>query len=87
MITNKDIYKDTEYAVSIEKKVASDFEKALLRMAIVQVKLLHNIRSNQVEIMKSQGINLKEPKKTGTDNTSSGDLTQINNTAVNAKTE
>jgi len=65
MLSNKDIFKEGKDAEDVRSKLESDYEKAMLKMAILHVKLLHNIRTNQVEIMKATQVPLKEPKKDG----------------------
>lgn len=45
------------------KGLNDPYQKAMLKGAILQVKLLHNIRTNIVVVMKHMGIKLVEPKK------------------------
>ena len=63
MLTNKDIHLETEYIESVREKLKDEYEKASLKSLVLIVKLLHNIRTNMVMVMKEQGIKLVEPKE------------------------
>ena len=45
------------------EKLKDEYEKASLKGLTLIVKLLHNIRTNMVMVMKEQGIKLVEPKE------------------------
>lgn len=62
MLANSDIFEELENAEKVREGLKSDYEKASLKCLILIVKLLHNIRSNTVAVMKSQGIELIKPK-------------------------
>jgi hypothetical protein len=58
MISNKHLYeeiKSLEKSYDVEK---DDYKKAVLKANILQVKLLHNMRTNQVVQMRANDINL-----------------------------
>lgn len=61
MVTNKDIYEELEGVEKIRVGLKDEFQKALIKLEELQVKLLHNIRTNIVTVMKAQGIKLVEP--------------------------
>lgn len=62
MLANADIFEELEAVEKVREGLKSEFEKAQLKCAVLTVKLLHNIRSNMVAVMKSQGIELIKPK-------------------------
>ena len=62
MLANADIFEELEAVEKVRDDLKSEFEKAQLKCAVLTVKLLHNIRSNMVTVMKSQGIELAKPK-------------------------
>lgn len=62
MLANEDIYEELEAIELMREGLKSEYEKAQLKLAILTVKLLHNIRSNMVTVMKHQGIDLIKPK-------------------------
>lgn len=61
MLSSVDIHKEIEIAEETTKN-SSVAEIATVKLLTLVIKLLHNIRTNQTEIMKKQGIELKEPK-------------------------
>jgi hypothetical protein len=62
MLANKHIYSEIELAEKIRENLDSDYEKAMLKMAILNIKLQHNIRTNMTTIMKFFKIPLVEPE-------------------------
>jgi len=62
MLTNQDIYEEIEKIETIRESLKSEYEKAQLKGTVLLLKLLHNVRSNMVAVMKSQGIELIKPK-------------------------
>ena len=56
MIKSEHLHKDIETLVNIEKNLQSPYEQAMLRASILNLKLLVNIRQNQVQIMNAQGV-------------------------------
>jgi hypothetical protein len=62
MLSNEDLYDELETIEKVREGLKSEFEKAQLKALVLGVKLLHNIRSNMVTIMKHQGIDLIKPK-------------------------
>ena len=68
MLKNDDIYKEIEEAEAIRTALKSDYEKAMLKMTILNVKLSHNIRTNITTVMKFFKIPLvKAGKREGED--------------------
>jgi hypothetical protein len=63
MLSNKDLYEEIVSAEKTRDDLKSDYEKAMLKMAILQVKLSHNLRTNIVSVMKFLKIPLVEPKQ------------------------
>jgi len=62
MLSNEDLYDELETIEKVREGLKSEFEKAQLKALVLGVKLLHNIRSNMVTVMKHQGIDLIKPK-------------------------
>jgi hypothetical protein len=62
MLANADIFEELEAIEKVRDGLKSEFEKAQLKGLVLTVKLLHNIRSNMVTVMKAQGIELVKPK-------------------------
>jgi hypothetical protein len=60
MLANKHIYEEIKYIEDVREKIKDDYEKANLKAQVLIVKLLHNIRTNMVNVMKHQGIPLVE---------------------------
>lgn len=56
MIKSEHLHKDITELVAIEKELKSPYERAMLRASILNLKLLVNIRQNQVQIMTAQGV-------------------------------
>ncbi len=68
MITSTDIFQEVVNAIELVDKTGTDYEKSMIKLLSIAIKLLHNIRTNQTEIMKSQGITLKKPEKANEEN-------------------
>ena len=65
MISNKDLYKEIKLMddfVAAEKDV---YKKTLIKGVTLVIKLLHNLRTNTVAVMKHQGIELIKPREEG----------------------
>ncbi len=62
MLANKDIYEEIELAEKGREILKDEGMKILIKQAILQTKLLHNIRTNSTAIMKHFKIPLIEPK-------------------------
>jgi hypothetical protein len=57
MIKSEHLHKDITDLVAVENSdKLSLYEKAMLRASILNLKLLVNIRQNQVQIMNAQGV-------------------------------
>ena len=63
MLSNKHLYAEIELGEKTRETLESDYEKAMLKMSILNVKLLHNIRTNMTTIMKFFKIPLVEPEE------------------------
>ena len=63
MLTNKDIYEELEAAEKIRTGLKDESTKTLIKLAVLQTKILHNIRTNIVTVMKHMGVKLVEPSK------------------------
>lgn len=62
MIKSSDIFEEVQKALTEVEKDGSVYEKAQIRLLSIVVKLLHNVRTNQTEVMKKQGVELKKPE-------------------------
>jgi hypothetical protein len=62
MLANKDIFKEVELAEKVRESSKDEIAKAQLKMQILTVKLLHNIRTNMVSVMRHNNIPLVEPE-------------------------
>ena len=62
MIANDDLHKELAVIDEAIKNEKEPIVKHLLKIGSIIIKLLHNIRSNQVTVMKSSGVKLVEPK-------------------------
>ncbi len=62
MLSNRHIHEELEQAEKVRENLDSDYEKAMLKMAILNIKLQHNIRTNMTTIMKFFKIPLVEPE-------------------------
>jgi len=64
MISTVDLYKEIKIMEDAVKKEKDDFKKASLKAQILNLKLLHNIRTNTVKVMEHFQIEKVKPKKT-----------------------
>lgn len=64
MLKSEHLHKDLNDLVSIEKDLTSPFERAMVRIGILTVKLLVNIRQNQVQDMIARNIPTLKNKNT-----------------------
>jgi len=62
MLSNKDLHAEIGSIDEQIEKLDNPYEKASLKASTLMLKLLHNIRSNQVTIMKNSGVSLIESK-------------------------
>ncbi len=60
MLKSADMFKELEMIEKIRENAPDEVTKAVLKLGDLQVKLLHSIRKNQVQIMKAQGITFKK---------------------------
>ncbi len=56
MIKSEHLNHDIAELVAVEKDLQNAYERAMLRAAILNLKLLVNIRQNQVQIMVHQNV-------------------------------
>lgn len=63
MITSTDIFDEVVRAIESVDKDGTPYEKSMIKLVSISIKLLHNIRTNQTEIMKAQKISLRKPEK------------------------
>ena len=63
MIANKDIHLEIETMEKVRDSLKDDYQKAILKAAIIQVRLLHNVRTNQIIDMKARGVEIPSVKK------------------------
>ena len=62
MIANDDLHKELAVFDEAIAKEKEPIVKHLLKMGSIIIKLLHNIRSNQVTDLKSRNVELVKPK-------------------------
>lgn len=62
MLSNEDLYDELEGIEATREGLKDPYQKAMLKCSVLSVKLLHNIRSNMVTIMKHLNIELIKPK-------------------------
>ena len=68
MLSNDAIYQEIEVMEKTRAaKGTDDVSKALIKGNVLIIKLLHNLRSNQVLIMKHEGIELQKGQRVGDD--------------------
>lgn len=58
MLTNKDLFKEIDVLEQVRKNLSSDYEKAMLKSQILQIKLLANMRTNQTLGLRDGGVDL-----------------------------
>ncbi len=63
MLSNKHIYEELNKIDEVIGKEKDESKKASLKGISILIKLLHNIRTNTVTVMKHFNINLVESKK------------------------
>ena len=65
MISNDDLYKEISAVEEATKGKVSeeDYKKMMLKLSTLQLKLLHNLRTNSVLVMKKLGVQTIEPKR------------------------
>ena len=65
MLSNKDLYDEIEViqtAIDSDNEL-SGFEKMLLKTQLLELKLMHNIRTNIVAVMKHSNIELVKSRR------------------------
>jgi len=67
MIKNNDLHEEIALLEEAQKKETDAYKKAMLKASILQIKLLHNQRTNLVSIMEKLGAEKVKPKDTPVD--------------------
>jgi len=49
MITSTDIFQEVVNAIELVDKTGTDYEKSMIKLLSIAIKLLHNIRTNQTK--------------------------------------
>lgn len=62
MITTDDIRKEIESMDEVRNELKNPYEKSMLKSQTLIIKLLKDIRANQVIDMTARGVQLKESK-------------------------
>ncbi len=66
MISTVDLYKEIKKYEDLikqpEKISDDDYRRAMIKVAILNTKLLHNIRTNMVKTMEKMGVEKVKPK-------------------------
>jgi hypothetical protein len=63
MISNKHLYEEIKALEQICEAEKDTWKKAMLKLNLLQVKLLHNMRTNQVVSMRANDIDLIRNEK------------------------
>lgn len=63
MLKNDDIYQEIEAMEKVRDGIKDSTEKANLKAQILIIKLLHNIRTNMVTVMRHMGIKLVDSNR------------------------
>jgi len=61
MIANRDLHSELEAIEKVMEGEKDEFKKCQLKAMTLQIKLLSNIRTNMVTIMKHMNISMKKP--------------------------
>jgi len=62
MLTNKDLYTELKFMEEVAEKEKDIYKKYIIKGIILQLKLLHNIRTNQTLLMQTLGATKIQPK-------------------------
>ena len=62
MLKNQDLYSEQEKIEQAIEEVENLFQKTLLKVGSLMLKLLHNIRTNQTSMMNKMGADKVKPK-------------------------
>lgn len=63
MISTKDLYSEINILEEVVKTEKDELKKANLKASVLQIKLLHNIRTNMVLVMKKMGVEPVKPRE------------------------
>lgn len=64
MIKGEHLHKEITTLNEVAKGLKNPFEHAMVQIGVLSLKLLLNIRQNQVAIMTAQGVDLIKPNRT-----------------------
>jgi len=59
MISNKDLHEELNAIGEVIKALESPYEKTMLKATELQIKLLYNLRTNMVTVMKHLNVPMK----------------------------
>jgi hypothetical protein len=66
MISNVDLHKEIKHYEALTKdevKISDEqYKKAMIKLAALNLKLLHNIRTNMTRVMEKLGVEKVQPK-------------------------
>lgn len=65
MISTNDLYEEINGIEELIKNEKDPYKAAMLKVGVLQLKLLQNIRTNTVKVMEKFGIERIKPKKDG----------------------
>ena len=64
MISTQDLFKEIKVIEEVVQKEKDDYKKASLKAQVLNLKLLHNIRTNTVLVMKKFGVDTVKAERT-----------------------
>lgn len=62
MLSNTHMHEELEKAENIDFKDDASYRKTVVKLLTLQIKLLHNVRTNQTLYMRFKGVDLRKPK-------------------------
>jgi len=67
MISNKDLHEELNAISEVIKELTDPYQKAMLKASELKIKLLYNLRTNMVTVMKHLDVPMKsnETRKDG----------------------
>lgn len=63
MISNKDLNEELQILGEVIEKLDNPYEKAQLKASELQIKLLYNLRTNMVTVMKHLNVPMKSNER------------------------
>jgi siderophore synthetase component len=64
VLANRDLRKEMDLMEEVRGVLKDEYQKSMLKASILMLKLLKDIRTNQVLALKADGVALIEPKDT-----------------------